>query len=95
MPDPATQAAKRRWSIKNRERQREIWRAWARNRDGGAMKAIRRKYEADNWEARNLRSRCKVSIAVARSWIAEGHVPPYKRPGWAVRALTPRAHLLP
>jgi hypothetical protein len=93
MPDPATQAAKRRWSIKNRARQREIWRAWARNRDPEAMKAIRCKYEADNCEARNLRNRCNVSIAVARSWIAEDQVPPYKRPGWAARATTP--HVLP
>ena len=95
MPDPASRAAKRRWSIENRKHQREIWRAWARKRDCEAMKAIRRKYEADNCEARNLRNRCKVSIAVARWWIAEGHVPPYKRPGWASRAFTPRARLLP
>jgi hypothetical protein len=79
MPDPATQAAKRRWSIKNRTRQREIWRDWARNRDHEAMREIRRKYETKNREARTLRNRCKVSVRVARRWIAEGRVPSYPR----------------
>jgi hypothetical protein len=82
MPDPATQAAKRRWSIKNRQRQREIWRDWARNRDPEAMREIRRKYEDDHRAARNLSNRCKVSVRVARRWISEGRVPPYERPGW-------------
>ncbi|MGB8484650.1 MAG: hypothetical protein WCD67_00120 [Xanthobacteraceae bacterium] len=78
MVDPATQAAKRRWSIKNRDRQREIWRDWARNRDPETMREIRRKYEANHRSARNLRNRCKVSIKVARRWIAECRVPPLR-----------------
>jgi hypothetical protein len=81
MPDPATQAAKRRWSAAHKERQRQIWRDWARNRDPEAMREIRRRYEDDHRAARDLRNRCKVSIKVARRWIAEGRVPPYERPG--------------
>jgi hypothetical protein len=55
MPDPATQASKRRWSAANRERQREIWRDWQRNRDQEAMRQLRRKYETANRAARNVR----------------------------------------
>jgi len=81
MSDPAALAQVRRWTALHPERMREIRRAEARTRDKVIQREHDRKYRAAHHEARNLAARCKVFIKVARRWIAEGCVPPYKYPG--------------
>ena len=78
MSDPAALAQVRKWRALHRDRMREIRRAEARRRNRSRQKEHDRKYHAANRKARNLAYRCRVSIKVARLWITQGRVPPYK-----------------
>ena len=85
MSDPAALAQVRRWRALHPERMREIRRAEARTRNRSRQQAHYRKYRAANREARNLAYRCRVTIKIARLWIAQGRAPPYKYLGCALR----------
>ena len=85
MSDPAALARVRRWRVLHWKRMRELRRAEARKRNRARMREYDRAYRAANREARNLARRSGVSVNVARRWLVEGRVPPYKRPGWAAR----------
>jgi hypothetical protein len=85
MSDPAALAQVRRWRALHPERMREIRRAEARTRDRAIQREHDRKYRETHREARKLAARCKVSIKVARRWIAEGRVPAHVYAGCAKR----------
>jgi hypothetical protein len=81
MSDPAAVAQVRRWRALHPARMREIRRIEARNRDRARQREHDRRYRTRNRLARNLAQRCRVSLTVARRWIAEGRVPAYRRSG--------------
>ncbi len=83
MTDPAKIAANARWRARNKDKVRKAQRIRDARKTGTLAKRIKDQNWRDrNREVRALAIRCGVSVKVARMWIAEGRVPPYKHRGY-------------